>query len=213
MTFGGYRLDAGTRQLFRGTSEVRLSPKAFDLLLYLVENRPRAVSKKALHDRLWPATFVTESNLASLIAELRRALGDRVTTPKFIRTVHRFGYAFCGEIPDGEESGVEPGRPGCWIIWQGRETPMRLGENIIGRDAAASLLLDLPSVSRRHARLVVTPDGATIEDLGSKNGTFVGTVQLTGSARLKDRDEIQVGSAKMTVRLLSGDETTETTDR
>ena len=69
VTFGGYCLDLGTRQLLHSKIEVRLSPKAFDLLHVLVENRTRAVSKAELHDRLWPGTFVTDANLTVLVAE------------------------------------------------------------------------------------------------------------------------------------------------
>ena len=59
--------------------------------------RPKALSKKALQERLWPSTFVAEANLSNLVAEIRQALGDNARAPRFIRTVHRFGYAFCGE--------------------------------------------------------------------------------------------------------------------
>ena len=211
MTFGDYRIDVGTRQLFRGTAEVRLSPKAFDLLKALVENRARAMSKAELHDCLWPGTFVTEANLASLVAELRRALGDRANAPKFIRTVHRFGYAFCGAVSDA------PGLPApgvtCWMVWAGREIPLREGVNIIGRDPAAAVRLDFPSVSRRHAQVVVSPGGATVEDLGSKNGTLVGTAPIRAPARLNDFDELQVGSVRLTVRILHGGEPTQTVGR
>ena len=72
VTFGGYCLDLGTRQLLHGETEVRLSPKAFDLLHVLIDNRTRAVSKEELHDRLWKDTYVTEANLAVLVTELRR---------------------------------------------------------------------------------------------------------------------------------------------
>src|SRR5215467_5340129 len=117
MTFGDFRLDARARQIFRGSVEVHLSPKALDLLLLLIENRTRAVSKTEIHNRLWRDTFVNESNLPSLVAELRRALGDKSHTPKFIRTVHRFGYAFAGsvseEAPRTAESGVS-----CWLVWR-----------------------------------------------------------------------------------------------
>jgi DNA-binding winged helix-turn-helix (wHTH) protein len=209
VTFGDYRLDLRTRQLFHGTAEVRVSPKAFDLLQHLIENRTRAVSKQELYDRLWPGTFVTEANLPSLVAELRRALDDRPPVTRFIRTVHGFGYAFGGQVTDDLESG--PVRHICWIICKGRETPMRAGENIIGRDESATLTLDFPSVSRRHARIVVSGDGATVEDLGSKNGTFLHEARLTTAVPLNDHDELQIGSVKMTVRILHGGAPTQTT--
>jgi len=201
LRFGGYCLDLGTRQLFRGETEVGLSPKAFDLLRALVENRTRALSKTELHDRLWPGTFVTEANLAVLVGELRRALNDRPTKSKFVRTVHRFGYAFCGEISAPVE--VPASSASCWVVWGSREIALHHGVNIIGRDADAAVRLDFPSVSRRHARIVVSPDGVEVEDLGSKNGTFLGKTRVTGRARLADQDELQVGSVRLTVRILN----------
>ena len=211
MIFGDYRLDLGTRQIFRGAAEVRLSPKAFDLLKVLIENRTRAMSKTELHDCLWPGTFVTEANLASLVAELRRALGDRSNAPKFIRTVHRFGYAFCGAVSDAA-SLPAPGIT-CWMVWAGREIPLREGVNIIGRDPMAAVRLDFPSVSRQHARVVVSSEGASVEDLGSKNGTLVGTAPIRAPVRLNDFDELQVGSVRLTVRILHGGESTQTVGR
>ena len=144
VTFGGYCLDLGTRQLLHGKDEVRLSPKAFDLLQVLVDNRTRALSKAELHERLWPGTFVTDANLAVLVAELRSALHDRPRAPKFVRTVHRFGYAFCGQI-EGAVDVSAPART-CWVVWGHVEIALHEGDNIIGRDPGAVVRLDFPSV-------------------------------------------------------------------
>jgi len=208
LTFGEHRLDVRTRQLFRGTTEVHLSPKAFDLLQILAENPTRAVSKSELQDRLWPATFVTEANLASLVAELRRALGDHSRVPRFIRTVRRFGYAFCAEVA-GHADATRPGQT-CWIVWRGHEIPMHDGENILGRDPSATASFDSPSVSRRHARIIVSRDGVSVEDLGSKNGTMLRSKRITGPARLADHDVLQIGSVRFIVRVMGDAEATET---
>lgn len=208
VTFGGYCLDLATRQLWHGKSEVRLSPKAFDLLHVLVDNRTRAVSKAELHERLWPGTFVTDANLAVLVAELRNALHDRSDAPKFIRTVRRFGYAFCGQCSGAVD--VLAAKQTCWIVWSGQEIALHDGDNIIGRDPTVAVRLDLPSVSRRHARIVVSSKGAVVEDLGSKNGTFLRKNRIMSAARLADLDELQVGSVRLIVRILSGDVATQT---
>ena len=208
VTFGDYCLDLGTRQLLHGRTEVSLSPKAFDLLHVLVDNRTRAVSKAELHDRLWSGTFVTDANLTVLVAELRSALHDRPGAPKFVRTVRGFGYAFCAQISGAVD--VPASRRTCWIVSSGREIALHDGDNIIGRDPDATVRLDLPSVSRRHARIVVSSKGAVVEDLGSKNGTFLRKSRITGAARLADLDELQVGSVRLTVRILSGDAATQT---
>ena len=94
--FGDLIYDPETRQLLQAGAEVRLSPKAFELIAVLIASRPRALSKADLMERLWPSTYVAEGNLPSLIAEIRQAIGDDARTPRFVRTLPRFGYAFCG---------------------------------------------------------------------------------------------------------------------
>ena len=97
LRFGPFVLDLDTRQLTRGSHDIHLSPKAFELLGALILDRPKVLSKDVLQQRLWPDTFVAEANLSNLIAEIREALGDRPRSPLFVRTAHGFGYAFCGE--------------------------------------------------------------------------------------------------------------------
>ncbi len=93
-TFGDFVLNLDTHELERAGAPVSLSPKAFELLDILVENHPKALSKTELQARLWPGTYVVEKNLTNLVSEIRAALGDDPLHPRFIRTVHRFGYAF-----------------------------------------------------------------------------------------------------------------------
>src|SRR5262249_15366060 len=100
--FGRFVLDCDTRELRRDGAEIRVSPKAFELLAMLVRNRTRAVSKAELLEKLWPSTFVEETNLASLAAEIRRALADDASAPAFLRTIHRFGYRFVSEVAESE---------------------------------------------------------------------------------------------------------------
>jgi DNA-binding winged helix-turn-helix (wHTH) protein len=103
-TFGDFVLDLNTHELVRAGTPVSLSPKAFHLLAILVENHPKALSRTELQDRLWPGTFVVEKNLTNLVSEIREALGDDPVHPRFIRTVHRFGYAF-REVPATDRGG------------------------------------------------------------------------------------------------------------
>ena len=79
--FGMFLLDEETRELLRGDTRVPLSPKAFELLSILVAERPKAISKSDLQDRLWPATFVVEKNLTNLVGQIREALGDDPSKP------------------------------------------------------------------------------------------------------------------------------------
>jgi DNA-binding winged helix-turn-helix (wHTH) protein len=198
--FGDITLDSDSRQLVRGSKAVHLSPKAFDLLCHLVERRPQAVSKHQLFELIWPGTFVVEANLTVLVTELRRALGDDAHTPRFIRTVHKHGYAFCGEATEIAPSPPVRDALRVWLLWNDRVLPLVEGENVIGRDPSCGVWLDQPGVSRRHARVVVTNDVARIEDLGSTNGTFVSEVPIAGPHPLRDADIIQIGSVDLKYR-------------
>jgi DNA-binding winged helix-turn-helix (wHTH) protein len=195
--FSRFVLDTDTRQLLEGAVEVHLSPKAFELLNLLLVNRPRAVSKAELQEHLWPSTFVEETNLASLVAEIRRALHDEATQPAFVRTVYRFGYRFVGEVAEHAALArhmPRPARP-CLRV-ENRLLFLLEGENVIGREPDVAIPCNFPGVSRYHARICVSMGEATLEDLGSKNGTFVQGQRVT-SARLSNGDEIRLGSVTL----------------
>lgn len=100
LRFGDCVLDTDERVLLRAAQPVHLTPKAFHLLSFLLEVRPRAVSKSELQDKLWPSSFVSEGNLATLVKEARIAIGDDARKPIYIRTVHGYGYAFPGAVQD-----------------------------------------------------------------------------------------------------------------
>jgi DNA-binding winged helix-turn-helix (wHTH) protein len=209
LRFDAFVLDTDTRQLRCRGVERHLTPKAFDLLALLVENRPNAIEKAAIHKHLWPATFVSDANLAILIAEIRTALGDSARRPRYIRTVHRFGYAFASEAKAMTDSQPkEPARRAGWLTSKLQRFALGLGEHIVGRAEDADVCIDHESVSRRHARLVASTDRVTVEDLGSKNGTYVNHERVRGSRPLRDGDRVQFGSVGMTFRTRSSGTTT-----
>ena len=181
---------------------MHLSPKAFELLTVLVEARPRALSKEDLHTRLWPDTYVTDASLGMLILGIRDALEDDARTPRFVRTVHRFGYAFQAAATTLPVAlARDPRSVFCyWLITATRQVPLSPGENLVGRDPSLTVWLDSPSVSRRHARVVLDGDRVTVEDLGSKNGTHVRGETVTESVTVSDGDEIRFGSISVTFR-------------
>ena len=140
--FGQFALNLDARQLLCDGREVRLAPKAFDLLAALVLDRPRILSKTLLQERLWPSTFVSEANLSHLMSEVRAALGDDPKAPTFIRTVHGIGYAFKGDAVALSRRVRSVGnRHACWLIWGRRRFRLWLGDHIIGRDASADISL------------------------------------------------------------------------
>ena len=88
-----------------------------------------------------------------------------------------------------------------------REVALVPGENLLGREAGAVAWLDSASVSRRHARIVIAGETATLEDLGSRNGTRLRDREVEGPVPLADGDEIELGSVRMTFRVLNAAET------
>jgi len=214
--FGEFTLDSVARTLAsRSKGEIRLSPKAFDLLCLLVERRPAVVEKSELHDYIWPSTFVVEANLNVLIAEIRRALGDEAKQARFVRTAHGVGYAFSAETVELDQtargaSGAAQAR--FWLLWNERALVLNEGENIVGRDPRCEVWLDASGVSRRHARIDVSSGSETVlvEDLGSKNGTLLQNAPIAGPTRLADGDVIQIGSVELKLRVWSESKGAET---
>ena len=204
LRFGDFVLDMDARELRCGGTPVALSPKAFQLLEVLVASRPKALSKIALQEQLWPDTFVVEKNLVNLIAEIRGALGESSSHPRFVRTVHRFGYAFREtRATPPEVAGLSAQTARFRLVWQEGRAAIGEGEHVLGRDPDLELFLDSPSVSRRHALVKVTGEAATVEDLGSKNGTFVSDRRVESPTALADGDVIRVGSVPVTFKVLA----------
>jgi hypothetical protein len=169
--FDQFALNSGTRQLLRDGKEVHVSPKAFDLLCALVENR--------------------------------RALGDSAEEPTFVQTLHRFGYRFIAAVHEDIPADEEPVTPHVryWLVWETRQIPLGNGPNVLGRAPDAGVWIDAPGVSRSHAQITVAGRDATVEDLGSKNGTFVKGERITAPYHLADGDQIRLGSVVITFRI------------
>jgi DNA-binding winged helix-turn-helix (wHTH) protein len=192
--FERFVFDSRSRRLSRDGLPVELSPKAYGLLEMLLQARPAAVSKEALYDQLWPKTFVEPGNLHNLVSEIRSVLGDHGRS--MIRTVHGFGYAFAAE-------GSAAATATSFAVRLGGELlPLHAGENIIGRDPQAAIVIDSPDVSRHHARLIVSNESVTLEDLGSKNGTFVAGKRLAAPAVVGDGDQVTVGRTLLRIEHL-----------
>jgi DNA-binding winged helix-turn-helix (wHTH) protein len=208
--FGECLLDSETRQLYVRGEAVHVQPKAFQFLELLLENRPKAVSKSRIHEKLWPGIFVSDSTLTSLLVEVRDVIGDDARQPRYIRTVHRFGYAFCGSAQEVRDEVFSPRNWSCWILRARKRTPLEPGETVIGRDPGAGLFIDDPSVSRRHARIVVMSESATLEDLVSKNGTYLEDRRIEASVPLDDGARIRIGTVALTFRMFSLPDSTQT---
>ncbi len=210
--FGSLTLDTESRALFREGRPVAISPKAFKLLQVLLEGRPRAIPKAELHQRLWPDTTVSDVNLPTLIAEIRNAIGDGARSPEFIRTVYGYGYAFHGPAMTLRRDGSPASTTDriFRLLWGQREVALSDGENILGRGTDSLVWIDAQSVSRRHARVMVASGLATLEDLGSKNGTYVNGIRLSATVALRDGDELRIGNVPMTLKVFARPSSTDT---
>lgn len=195
LLFGGFCFDPERRELSERGQPVHLTPKTLELLQLLLRARPKTVAKEDIYRRLWPDVVVVEANLSVHVAELRNALRDDSREPRFIRTVHRYGYGFIGDAR--EESG--PASSGVRLRSGRREFELLDGENLVGRDADVRIRLNAPGISRHHARITVSDGRLTIEDLGSKNGTYVGAERVQGLRELRDGDEIRVSRELLVV--------------
>lgn len=194
LRFGEFVVDWGARQLRRGSEVVPLTPKEFELLRLLIDERPRVVAKRELMDRLWPDAIVEEANIRNLAAEVRGALHDDDRAPRYIRTVHRVGYAF---IADAIEDANLDQQTRAALIGNDRVFVLMSGRTVIGKGSGCALPLLGHGVSRQHAAITITADGAAIEDLASKNGTFVNGHRIASLTELHDGDLIHLGATEL----------------
>jgi pSer/pThr/pTyr-binding forkhead associated (FHA) protein len=118
-----------------------------------------------------------------------------------LRTVHGFGYAFQWEqeLVSAPASHQES-RQG-WLIGSTAEVALVPGENIIGREGDGVVVVKSSTVSRRHARISLDPSGAVVEDLGSKNGTYVNDQRISAPTPIADGDQVRIGSLLFTFRM------------
>jgi DNA-binding winged helix-turn-helix (wHTH) protein len=203
--FEQFTVDSDTRQLLCGGTEIHLSTKAFDLLCVLLARRPSVVGKEELLRQIWPDSYVVEANLNVVVGEVRRAIADNVQSPRFIRTVHGVGYAFCGSATDIQNAATaaeRADRARCWLVTNKRNYDLFEGDNIIGRDPSCDIWLDDPDVSRRHARIRIDSANrsAALDDLGSTNGTLLGRSRVKAQRLLSHGDVIRVGPFELKFR-------------
>ena len=135
-----------------------------------------------------------------MVADAREALGDDGRAPRLIRTLHRFGYSFTGQVErEVSITGSEPVLG--WLIADTWRLPLRSGKTILGREGDGVVPLPSPNVSRQHAALVLEGTAARLRVLGSKNGTFVDELRVEGPTALRDGARLRFGTLHVTYRL------------
>ncbi len=139
--FDGFRVDPVRRRLLRGGETVPLTPKAFSILIYLLERRGKVVEKEELLERIWPDTHVTEANLTQNVSSLRKVLGERANDHRYLVTVPGRGYSFVAEVLEiPRESTGEIAIPPPAAL----EPPAPSAAETAGTATAAGLPLPLP---------------------------------------------------------------------
>jgi DNA-binding winged helix-turn-helix (wHTH) protein len=205
----GCEIDCDRRRILRNGAEQRLPRKAFDLLLVLLDSRPKVVTKDVLIKRVWADAFVADANLAILIGDVRAALGDDAKEPRMIKTHHRVGYSFAADVTEVAAAFPDRGQPTFILESPRRRILLFEGAVTLGRDAGCDIVINDPSVSREHAVLMVTDGQLTVADRASKNGTRVDDQRIGDETAVSIGQRIRFGSIELLVRdpWTSGDTT------
>jgi TolB-like protein/DNA-binding winged helix-turn-helix (wHTH) protein len=176
-SFGEFTLDPRQRTLVRGDSPISLTPKAFDVLLFLSQNPNRLVSKEELLRAVWGDTFVEDGILTQYISHLRKALGENPENARLIVTIARKGYQFAGEVvvskltlpiqSEGQLAGVERSRTDAAPILELPRIETALGKSKSWRKGAIAassifLLALVGYMSWRHYRFTGVPKTARV---------------------------------------------------
>lgn len=202
LLFGPFSLRPRAVELRRDNIVLTMRPKCFDLLVYLALHPDRLITVTELLEHVWRGVVVNEGTVTRTVAELRFALAEDAEHPKYIETVSRRGYKFIANVRR-QRRGIRSDRsdemPCFALVHEGQEFPLWDGEHLIGRGPDVAVPLFGPAVSRHHARVIASGESLTLEDLSSRNGTFVNGILAAGSVALYTGDEIRIGDDRLVV--------------
>jgi DNA-binding winged helix-turn-helix (wHTH) protein len=204
--FGPFLYDSVSHGLLKDGAEISLTHKSRELLLLFLHNPGRLLTREEIVEKVWPDVAVTDDALRFQVGELRKAFGAKGEI--FIRTIRGEGYRWEAPVKAAADRPVTSAEshasprpvPRFRLVLDSREVQLLEGENVIGRDPDGALWIDHSSVSRRHARIVIAQEKATLEDLDSKNGTHWNGKKIERRTPLSDGDEIRVGPETMVFR-------------
>jgi len=186
--FAEFELDLGAYVLRRPDGPLRLEKLPMEVLILLVQRAGMLVQRREIQAMIWaPDVYVEhDSAINTAVRKIRRTLGDDAENPRFVETVVGKGYRFIAPVesaasPQGQSSTNLGSSSARWrrvfpsySVIRGREKfILEAGETVFGLDPTAGVYVDHPSVSRRHACISIGSQGAVLEDLKSRNGTFV----------------------------------------
>jgi DNA-binding winged helix-turn-helix (wHTH) protein len=189
IAFAGFVLDSTAFTLTGPAGTISLERLPMELLLLLARRSGTLVSREEIRSALWGPDVHIEHDAAinTAIRKVRQALGDDPAHPRFVQTVVGKGYRFAADVR----------LPGpslrFTLTFRSREVQLVDGDTLIGRDPESHVCIDEPSVSRRHAIISTTADGAVLRDLGSRNGTFVDGRRIEAPTPLVDGAVVSIG--------------------
>jgi len=206
-TVGDWVVAPSLNRLSRGDETVQLELKMMEVLVYLAGKAGELVTKRELIDSVWQVEVISDGTLTRAVALLRKALGDDARNPRFIETIPKRGYRLLAPVGHSEKPRPAPRTAPSRFMVEAPDSdiPLSEGENLIGRDPEARIRIDIGGVSRRHARILVNGADVTIEDLGSKNGTYLRGRRIEQPKRLAHGDEIRIGHKVARLRFVIDD--------
>ena len=204
--FGEFELDVAAYTLQRTGRRIRLEKIPMEVLVLLVRRPGVLVTRAEIQAALWGSDVFVEHDSAinTAVRKIRRALGDDAEHPRIVETVVGKGYRFIAPL---EPKMADPSRPRRqlpnYLLTRGKhEFVLEKGENVLGRDADAQVYVDHPSVSRRHARISIDSTSAVLEDLKSRNGTFLDGRRIEAPTEIHHGAIIGLGPITLTVVVL-----------
>jgi len=201
---GPWTVDPAGLTLSHGDATVHLRPKVMELLTTFAAHQGEVLAKRKLLDLVWPDVTVGDSSLTVAVRELREALGDSADAPSYIETIARRGYRLIAPIavlaPESRSRSTSPSR--YWLIGHENRFALVEGRNVIGRAPDADVRIPSTKVSRHHAQITVDGTAAAVEDLNSKNGTFLGGIRIDQPTPLAHGDELRLGKMAATLQVV-----------
>lgn len=216
--FAEFELDLAAYVLRRPHGPLRLEKLPMEVLILLVQRAGTLVQRSEIQAMLWrPDVYVEhDSAINTAIRKIRRTLGDDAENPRFVETVVGKGYRFIARVEsDGNpqaQSTASHARPSArwqhvfpsYAVTRGKqEFILEAGETVFGREPTAGVYVDHPSVSRRHACISIGSQGAVLEDLKSRNGTFVNGRRIEGPTKIDHGVLIGLGPITLTFIVMS----------
>jgi len=205
--FDPFELDVAAYALRRAGQRVKLEKIPMEILVLLVRNAGILVTRTEIHAALWGSEVFVDEGAAinTAVRKIRRALGDDAEHPRFIETVVGKGYRFIAPL-EANDPGLDRADQSLpnFVVTRGRrQFVLDKGQNLMGRDPEATVYIDHPSVSRRHARVSIDSARAVLEDLKSRNGTFLDGRQIENPTEIHNGAIIGLGPITLTFVVLA----------